>query len=415
MITIKGTNYQGEITPPSSKSDGHRALICAALANKTSHLFNLTLSDDIEATILSLSSLGANISLKDQTLTTTPIKKKVDNVVLNVNESGSTLRFLIPLALVLTNESRFVLKGNLINRPITTYLEAFKDQDVLITKLDDGYLVKGHLKSGTFVLDGDVSSQFISGLLFALPLLDGDSKIIIKNKISSLNYILMTIDSLKAFGVNVNFNIEEKTILVPGNQTYQGNDYVVENDFSQASFFLALGLINGQIKVKGMNLNSYQADKNILPILKSMGGNITLQDDLLIASPSKLVGSTISLDENPDLGPILFGLAPFASSPTTFTNIKRLRIKESNRVDAMVNNLHLLGIKTKLLDEDTLTIYPGVINKPNEVLSSYHDHRIFMSLCIITSLLDEVTIDDEKCINKSYPNFLLDLESLKER
>ncbi len=414
MIKITHSKYKGNIVPPSSKSDAHRALICASLCSRPTNIYNIDLSDDIKATISSLESLGARFEVTNKVIKVFPLVNKVNTAILDVNESGSTLRFLIPLTLVYSNKSIINVKGNLINRPLDSYNEAFSDQDIKIIKKETYYQVSGELKPGTFTLEGNVSSQFISGLLFSLPLLKGDSKIIIKNKISSLNYILMTIETLKKYNIKIDFDIEKQTINVPGNQLYETSFYVVENDYSQASFYIGLGLIHGDISIKGLNLNSYQPDKNILSIVEKMNGKLEIKIDEINVFKSNLVGTTISLDENPDLGPILFGLAAFTSTPTKFTNIKRLRIKESNRIDSMIYNLKLLGIKVEEIDEDNLIIYPGTITKPKETLKSFHDHRIFMTLCIITSLLDEVTIDDETCINKSYPNFLYDLNSLKD-
>lgn len=414
MITLHKFRYSGAITPPSSKSDTHRAIISAALSSVSCTINNVSFSDDINATISSLKAIGANIETFENKIITYPINKKVNEARLEVNESGSTLRFLIPLSLVFCKKNHFILKGNLINRPIDSYVNAFKNQDISIKKLDEGYLIEGCLKSGTFEIDGNVSSQFISGLLFSLPLLKGDSKIIIKNKISSLNYILMTIDTLSRFNININFEKENQIIYIRGNQTYSSSSYDVENDYSQASFFLALGLINDEIEVKGMNLNSYQADKNILSILRKMGGNIEINNDSITCRPSKIKECVISLDENPDLGPILFALASKCDGKVTFTSVKRLRIKESDRIEAMRYNLELLGVRVEEIDEDTINIYGGELHSPTKCLSSFHDHRIFMSLCVLTSSLEEVCIDDEKCISKSYPNFLNDLESLRK-
>lgn len=414
MITLHKNRYGGEITPPSSKSDTHRAIISAALSKEKCIVNNVSFSNDINATISSLRSLGAIIDVFDDKVVTYPIHNILDEATLDVNESGSTLRFLIPLSLVFSKKNTFILRGNLINRPINSYIEAFKKQDIKIEKTNEGYIISGTLKSGIFEIDGNVSSQFISGLLFSLPLLEGNSKIIIKNTISSLNYILMTIDTLNHFGIKIDFDIDKQVIDINGNQEYHSSSYDVENDYSQASFFLALGLINDKIKVNGMNINSYQADKNIIDILKRMGGDVEFKDGSIVCSPSAIGECTISLDENPDLGPILFGLASFSSNKITFTSIRRLRIKESDRVEAMRYNLELLGIKVELLDEDTLVVYGGKMHKPTKPLSSFHDHRIFMTLCIITSHLDEVTIDDEECINKSYPDFLKDLASLRK-
>ena len=413
MITLEKKNYGGIIKAPSSKSDGHRALICAALAREgTSIISNVYFSNDIIATMKSLESLGASFEVKKDTIIVHGIKNKVINPVLDCSESGSTLRFLIPLATEMSVNPSFKTSGRLSKRPLDVYEDIYSKQNISFYRNDTTFYVEGNLKPGLFEVDGSISSQFISGLLFTLPLLNGDSIIKINNNISSLSYIYMTFALLEKFGIKYSFSLEQQTITIPGNQKFKATNYVVENDFSQAAFLLSLGALTTIVTVKENNLNSYQPDKNIINILKDMGVSIQIEGDSITTSKSKIKGCTISLDENPDLGPILMGLATFADSDVKFVGIKRLRIKESDRVEAMRDNLNKLGINMEILDEDTCIVHPGPLKEPNEILNPYHDHRIFITLAIITYNLN-VKIDDEECIKKSYPTFLEDLKSLE--
>ena len=409
MVSLPRKDYQGEIKAPSSKSDGHRALIAASLVKEgISKITNVYFSNDIKATISSLESLGAKFTIEGDTVYVTGINFNHNEVKLNVEESGSTLRFLLPLATHYSNNATFITKGKLGLRPLNVYDNLFS-----ISRNEEYTISKGKLNGGDYYLDGSVSSQFISGLLFILPLLKKDSTIHIENKISSLSYILMTIKLLKEFNIEIDFDVESKLIHIKGNQEYKKVNYQVENDFSQAAFFLAFGAIsNHPITVKGLNLNSLQPDRNIINILQSMGVNIIINGDKITTTKSNLKRTTISLDENPDLGPILMGIASFAEDDITFTNISRLRIKESDRIEAMQYNLEKLGVNLEIIDEETCIVHPSKLIQPTSILSSFNDHRIFITLSLITHALD-VTIDNETCINKSYPTFLEELERME--
>lgn len=414
MITLSKRSYQGEITPPSSKSDAHRALICASLVEEgVSKISNVYFSNDIKATMHSLESLGASFKIDGNDVYVKGISRNKISPILDVEESGSTLRFLLPLGTHFSSSARFKTAGRLSSRPLDVYQKIFQNQNISFSIEKDLISTQGKLSSGTYHVNGNVSSQFISGLLFLLPLLNGDSKIIIENKISSLSYIYMTIDILNKFNIKIDFNLEKKEIYIKGNQKYQPIEYQVEIDFSQASFFLALGALSSSISVKGLNMDSLQPDRNILPILEKMGVNISYNKDLITTSFSQIKKTTISLDENPDLGPILMALASFSNGDVVFTNISRLRLKESDRIEAMRINLEKLGVHLEIVDEDTCIVHPSKLIQPKEVLSSFNDHRIFMSLVIITKDL-EVTLDDQDCINKSYPTFLEDLKKLEK-
>ena len=411
MISLPKREYGGTIKAPSSKSDGHRALIAAALVKEgVSKISNVYFSNDIKATISSLRSLGAEFKIEKDTVYVKGISYSNDSPILNCNESGSTLRFLLPLATQFSNKVTFKTEGKLSSRPLNVYENIFK-----ITRRNNETNSEGKLDGGIYEIDGSISSQFISGLLFILPLLKNDSTIIIKNKIASLSYILMTIKLLKEFNVNINFDIESKRITIPGNQEFKKVEYVVENDFSQASFFLGLGAISSNpITVSGLNMNSLQPDKNIISILQSMGVSLKIENNQITTKKSLIKKTTVSLDDNPDLGPILMGISAFAEEDITFTNISRLRIKESDRVEAMRDNLEKLGVTLELIDKDTCIVHPSKLKAPSKTLSSYNDHRIFMTLVLITHELKEVTIDDEKCVNKSYPTFLEDLKTIEK-
>jgi 3-phosphoshikimate 1-carboxyvinyltransferase len=363
-----------------------------------------------------LTSLGATFEITGSRVKVNGIKTRQKEAILDANESGSTLRFLIPLSLLFSQKVTFKTSGNLINRPLNVYEEIFKKQQIKFEKENNLIHLENSLHESYFELDGNVSSQFISGLLFALPLLKKDSYIKITSVLSSKNYIFMTMKTLRKFNIEIFYDEALNLFTIPGNQVYQPQNYQVEKDFSQASFFLALGCINKRgMTVKNLDLNSLQPDKNIISILSKMGAKMEISEKVINVFPSLLKPSTISLEQNPDLGPILMGLASFVSGQTTFTHIKRLRIKESDRLEAMRYNLDLLGIKM-IIDEanDCCIVDGGQIKAPNIPLKSFHDHRIFMALAIICHQQD-IYIDEKECLNKSFPTFLEVLNTLKEK
>ncbi len=413
MIKLLGHTYQGIYSPISSKSDAHRALILASLSKHEVTISNVYFSNDVKATINSLISLGAKI-ISDEERSIVYVKEGIkfnNEATLNVLESGSTFRFLIPICSIFSKKTTFITQGRLSKRPLDVYLKIFNEQNIKFIQEDNKFVLEGSLKSGNYEVDGNISSQFITGLLLSLVTLETPSTIKINHKISSLDYILMSINTINKFGGKIIFNLEEKTIYVNPCNDFTLSNYEVEPDFSQAAFFMGLGVINGGIRIKNIKRNSFQPDKQMIDILLRLGANLYFENDDLVIEKSSLHGGVISLDACPDLGPILMGISSFSESPITLKDIERLRIKESDRVEAMLYNLNLLGVKYDLKDNE-VTIYPSKIVYKGDELKSFNDHRIFMALKIILFNID-FYIDDAKCLDKSYPTFLFDLAKLE--
>nr|MCR5609261.1 3-phosphoshikimate 1-carboxyvinyltransferase [Lachnospiraceae bacterium] len=337
-----------------------------------------------------LKALGADITAKEDKVYIKGITDIKASDILRCNECGSTLRFFI--AICLLGKSEITLSGStrLMERPLDIYEKMCKEQNLLFNKEDINLLkIKGPLKSGTYNIDGSVSSQFISGLLFALPLLDGDSRIVIEGHLESKPYINMTIKALKAFKVIAVWE-NDNTIFVKGNQSYEANDLSVEGDWSNAAFFLALG---DKVKVNGLDYNSLQGDKICEEYYKKLSeGNVTLD-----------------ISDCPDLGPVLFSYAGLHNG-ATFTGTNRLKIKESDRILSMKEELIKFGIDV-IEGDNEVTITKTKLQKPKEVLESHNDHRITMALSTIL-VITGGSIDGAECISKSMPDFFEKLKKL---
>lgn len=401
MIKITPNPLKGEIKIVSSKSLSHRYLIGAALANGVSVIDNVLDSKDLTATKESLTSLG--IKIEGNTVYGGTLK--VINNIIDANESGSTLRFLIPISMLLEKEVTFIGKGLLPERPLNVYEDIFKDKYLYkkTTKNSLPLTVKGPLLPGDYVIPGNVSSQFVTGLLFSLPLLNGNSKIIIEGNLESRSYVNLTLDTLKDYQVKI---IEkDNEFIIPGNQKYIPLKKSVPGDYSGAAFFIGAGLIGEKLILKNLLENSLQGDAKMIDIVKSMGGNIYFQNNDLIVEPSTLTGVTVDMEDYPDLGPILMALGAVSKGKMTLTNAKRLRIKESDRISAMVSNLNKLGVKTYEL-EDEVTVYGNEKLKGDVLLNTFNDHRIAMALAILSIKCElPITLDDETVVAKSYPTF----------
>ena len=403
----------GEVSVPTSKSVAHRMLICASLSKGKSVINNVTLSNDILATISCLKSLGAEIKVDNNTVTVIGIQKeKPEEVELDANESGSTLRFLIPLSSYLATKVNFKGSEKLISRPLKIYEELFEKENLKFELDVNKLCIMGNLDSDYYEIDGGVSSQFISGLLFYLPLLNHDSVIKIIGDYQSKSYTDLTISSLKEFGVNVLEKEDGKLLYIKGNQEYKACSVSVEGDYSQAAFFLVLGAINNDLKVKGLNLSSKQGDMDIVRVLKEAGANLEVDNDYIVSKKSFISSKDINLEDIPDLGPILSVLFANALGKSKLYNAKRLRYKESDRILAIETELKKFGVEISS-DEDNIYINGGNSFEVSEVIDSHNDHRIFMASSILSTIAKTpVTISNYECINKSYPNFLNDLKSL---
>lgn len=412
-VKLKSSNINGKLTIPSSKSAAHRAIIAAGLCQGESEIDNVFFSEDIIATINAIKKLGAHIKQFENKIIVKGTKKpKFMSEVINCGESGSTLRFIIPLALLSGDEIVFKGREKLIERPLQPYYDIFQKQSIYYKNYNGNLplTVKGVLKPDIFYLRGDVSSQFITGLMFALPLLEDDSTIKITNDLQSRGYIDMTIDILNKYSIDIE-NRDYKEFYVKGNQIYSPVKYILEGDFSQAAFFIAAGLLAGESHCENININSCQPDKIMIDIVKSMRGNINLNNNVVSAYSSKLEGITLDVSQCPDLVPILAVLGAFSSGTTKIINASRLRIKESDRLKAISTELNKLGADI-IENEDSLEI-KGKKQLKGGIVDSWNDHRIAMALAVASLRCSkEVIIKNSDCVKKSYPNFFEDFKRL---
>ena len=401
MKIIKADKLVGELSPPPSKSVLHRYIIASSLAKGISKIENISFSEDIIATIEAMKKLGAKIEQKDNYLLidgSDTFKNLNENIEIDCNESGSTLRFLFPLSIVEENKVLFKGRGKLFKRPMTPYFENFEKYKIKHSYINENeILLEGKLKAGIYEIDGNISSQFITGLLFSLPLLDGESKIIINGKLESSNYIDISLDCLSKFGIKI-INNSYQEFIIEGNQSYRVGNYRTEADYSQAAFFLVANAIGSKIKINDLSENSLQGDKKIIDFISEID-KWSSKDTLI------LDGS-----ETPDIIPILSLKAAVSGKKIEIVNIERLRIKESDRLKATVEELSKLNFDL-IEKKDSILINSKEdikINKNEKIvsLSSHSDHRIAMMIAIATTCYDgEILLDNLDCVKKSYPNF----------
>ena len=386
---VKGGKIDGEISAIPSKSYAHRIAICNFLAgNCPSAKCGEFSSNDIKMTEECLLSLSRGES------------------VLDCGESGSTLRFLLPLCAVLGGEYEFIGHGKLMERPNEELFALFNAHGVSTYK-DKTIKIKGKLKGNEFRIRGDISSQYVSGLLMALPILDNDSKIILTTPLVSAPYVDITLEVLKSFGVCIDRT--DYGFFVKGKSRFLG-EILPEGDWSNSAFFLVLGSIAGRMKVKGLNLSSVQGDRYIIEILKLAGANLSFGKDSVTVSSSKLRAFTFDSENCPDLVPIASVLASFADGVSVIKNIQRLKIKESDRIESTIAMLNSFGIKATS-DGVNLTIYGG--GQKAGVADSFNDHRIAMSASVIACGVNgESEIHGTQAVNKSYPTFFEDLQKV---
>ncbi|MCI5750944.1 MAG: 3-phosphoshikimate 1-carboxyvinyltransferase [Oscillospiraceae bacterium] len=397
------TRLQGIVNAPSSKSLSHRYLIAAALSDGVSVIRNVTDSKDISATVDAMTALGAEISKNGSELTVKGIfscESRPVSADIDCCESGSTLRFIIPIAAALGTASTFRGRGKLPERPITPYVREFAGKDVTFDYNNTmPFSVSGRLSGGEYNLEGDISSQFITGLLFALPLCEEDSIIRLTSPLQSAPYVNMTIDVLQHFGIEIReLSLgDHPAFLIKGNQKYIASDAVVEGDYSQAAFYYVANAMGSVITVNNLNEDSIQGDKEIMNIIRSCG---------MAMNPF-----TVDVGDIPDLVPILTVLGSFTNGVSRIVNAARLRIKESDRLTAIADALNNIGGQVEA-GEDSLTIYP-IKHFTGGTVDACNDHRIVMAAAIAaTRSLNPVTIIGCEAVNKSYPSFFDDFRSL---
>ncbi len=392
-VKIEKSTASGRIEAPPSKSMAHRYLICGGMSCG-SVIKGINFSEDVKATLQCLKALGADVEITEDTVALGGIdfNKSPEKAMLFCNESGSTLRFLIPICLLFDTEITLSGSERLLSRSLSVYEEICKAQGLKFVKTQNSVTVKGRLQSGKYKVRGDISSQFISGLMFALTKLPNDSTIEIEGAIESGSYLSLTIKALADFGVRIS-RVDERTIYIKGGQTYKKRDIKVEGDYSNAAFLDAFNLFGGNVMVKGLSAKSVQGDMVYHDIFK----------ELQNGSP------TVDVSDCPDLAPIIMAVAA-AKNGAVLTGTKRLKIKESDRGEAMKAELSKMGAEV-LVEENKITVEKADLKAPDRAIFSHNDHRIVMSMAVLLSLTGGEIVGAE-AVAKSYPKFFEDIASL---
>ena len=410
-VTFSPFVPQGTVAAPPSKSDVHRAIICAALSRGVCTIAPVALSNDIRATIACVEALGAKTQLENNVLTVDGSGMfQNKTAALDCGESGSTLRFMIPVAALGGVTAAFTGSGRLPQRPIGVYTEALPPAGVTCETAGGLPLtISGQLRSGDFYLPGNVSSQFITGLLLALPLLRGDSRILLTSPIQSAGYIRMTIRTMARFGIEI--SLLDNGWYIRGGQHYVPTDYHSDGDWSQAAFYLVMGAVGGDVEVTGVNTDSAQGDRRIAALLREFGADVDQDADKIRVKKRPLSAITIDASQIPDLVPVLAVCASFAKGVTKIVHAERLRDKESDRLRSTAALLNSLGGKVKELP-DGLEI-TGVEKLTGGDCEGCNDHRILMSAAVCAANAENpVTCTDAESVNKSYPDFYTDYQKV---
>ena len=399
-MTITPAVLKGTVTPPPSKSQAHRLIIAAALSDGFCKLSNVDLSEDIQATLRCMRTLDADASADGTIIRGADLvdgHEEPAPEVMDCGESGSTLRFLIPVALALKGGGKFTGHGRLMERPQEPYFALFREKGIFYEQKDGVLTVEGKLTAGVYTLPGNVSSQFITGLLYALPLLEGDSRIELTTDLESRGYVDMTLDALKRFGVTAEYD-GKRTFHVPGNQYYQHQNLAIEADWSNAAFWYGAKFLGCPVEIGGLDQASVQGDRAIAGFYEQMGGAGRLELDV---------------SQCPDLVPPLAAMAALRAGETTaIVNAGRLRIKESDRLDTVTEVLNALGAQVEE-HEDHLVIHGREKLAGGVTVSGHNDHRIAMMAAIAAIRCEKpVTIIGAECVKKSYPRFWEDYEAL---
>ena len=378
---------KGRATAPPSKSVAHRLLIACALADGQSRISGISKSEDMLATLSCARALGARITSDGDRVYIEPCAKKtLENVVFECRESGSTLRFFLPIALAIgANDCVFAGSERLIQRGFDVYNPILEKNGIRVEKYKDCLIASGKLRGGQYEIRGDVSSQYVTGLLFALSIADGDSELKIIEPVESRAYIDLTLDVLKRCGVSVEERRKNEFAL-KGGLTFSAGEYSVEGDWSNAAFLFAFNRIGGNVEVDGLNNDSPQGDKVCIELFEKLNeGN-----------------PVIDVSDCPDLAPVLFAVSAMKNG-ATFVGTRRLKIKESDRAEAMASELAKYGVKVQVGENETI-VYGTKPHAPSQTICSHNDHRIAMANAVILSKVGG-TLDGIECTKKSYPDF----------
>ena len=393
-VNIQPGKLEGAVTPPSSKSQAHRAVLALMLAQGEGHLFNLSSSQDIQATQDCVAALKSGRPAGADGLP-----------LLDCGESGSTLRFLIPVALALRGGGHFTGQGRLMERPQGPYIQLFREKGIVWEQEGAWLTVSGRLEPGTYALPGDVSSQFVSGLLFALPLLPGNSTLTVQQPVESESYIRMTIEAIAASGIEV----QEGSAFswrIPGHQQYKSHSCHLNGDYSQAAVLCCAGALGHDITVTHLSPVTTQGDRAILRHLMALGATVEESDNHICVKAGKLHGATLDMHDCPDIAPILALTAQLAEGESRLTHCGRLRLKECDRLAATVEILNLLGGDAKA-DGDDIVLHGVKQLRGGVTLPNYGDHRMVMLASIAATKCEQpIEMDGIEAIDKSWPEYL---------
>lgn len=411
--TVSPGSRSGLIEIPASKSQAHRLLLCAALSEAPGRLLLRGWSEDLRATVQCLSALGASFSACEGGVCLTPVHAAPSDMrTLDAGESGSTLRFLLPVLGAMGVHATVRMHGRLPQRPLGALAEQLRQHGMSLRQADDCLFTSGRLTPGKFNLPGDVSSQFVSGLLFALPLLDADSTLHVTGPLQSASYVAMTEQALHQ--AQIHFSRQAQTWCIPGRQRYRlPAQQRVEGDWSNAAFFLCMGALSAQgITVTGLSPTSLQADRAIVELLTRFGAEVHVTDAEVHVRRRQLRGITLDAGPIPDLIPVVSVLAAFAEGQTTITNAARLRLKESDRLQTTAQLITALGGTVQELPDGL--IITGSASLRGGTVDACGDHRIAMSAAVAACGCETpVIVTGSECVSKSYPAFWQDLARLK--
>ena len=410
-MIIYPSKLSGKISAPPSKSMANRAVLCAALADGHSTIENIELSDDISAMIDAMRVLGAEITItgsgKIKTLEITGAdlsKTRKPLPTIDCGESGSLMRFIIPVALAAMGGAHFTGCGRLPERPIDIYEKLFVPRGIKWSHGEKNLPLKasGALKSSTFELAGNESSQYITGMLLALPMIKGDSRIIVTGDFESRKYVDMTVEILGDFGIDI--ECTDYGFKIAGGQKYRPIRYSVEGDWSQAAYLILAGVLGNGTQITGLRRGSLQGDSVFVDILRRMGAELNWEGDVLHANKSSLYATKANVSQCPDLAPAIALAMSCAQGKSTISGGARLRIKESDRIESVANALNELGADV-MPTADGMLIY-GKTSLAGGAADAVNDHRIAMMAGIASSYCENtIELTDSESVNKSYPSF----------
>jgi len=418
IIVRKSEHLEGEVSAPPSKAYTHRTLIAALLSNGTSKISNPLVSDDTKATLRAVKAFGAEMELRENFWTVKGVELfRTPKSPINCGESGATLRFMIPVAALASGPSIFTFGLSLERRPVVPLLQSLKQlgaESNLQLKEGSSFvrIRGGGIRGGKTSIKGDISSQFISGMLFACPKAKEDTEIAVTTSLESRSYVQMTMEVLNKYDISVSASSDFARLRIPSNQNYNSCNHEVPGDFSSAAFLLAAAAItSSKVKVKNLDHHTTQGDKAILDILKKMGSKVRGGDEFVEIEGGNLNAVDVDVRDIPDLVPVCAVLACYSKGTSKIYNAKRLRYKESNRLSSLHAELKKMGAEV-IIQEDGLTIR-GPCTMNEAIIDPHNDHRIAMACAVAALGADgETKIQNSECVNKSYPRFFDDLRLL---